>query len=327
MHLEHGVFTVSLDFELYWGMRDLCSIEEYKDNLDGTRTAVREMLQVFSSHGIHATWATVGFLFFTSLDELKGNIPKSLPTYSREKLSPYKYIEEAASLDPVYHFAPDLIELIAGYEGQEIGSHTFSHYYCLEAGQSLPQLEEDLALSIKTANSRGISITSLVFPRNQCNPDYLSVLNKLGIRCYRGNEPHPMYAVSAGASYGKLRRLVLLIDTCLNLSGHNTYRLEDCIRERPFNFPASRFLRPYSRKRAILDGLRVRRIKRSMDDAARNKRIFHLWWHPHNFGANTRENMGILCTIAEHYQQLSHKYGMKSLNMGELSCLAGEAGA
>ena len=75
MVLKSGAFTVSLDFELYWGVRDKRNIEEYKNNLIGTRKAIPEILRIFKDNGIHATWAVVGFLFFHNTDELKKNFP------------------------------------------------------------------------------------------------------------------------------------------------------------------------------------------------------------------------------------------------------------
>jgi peptidoglycan/xylan/chitin deacetylase (PgdA/CDA1 family) len=323
MNLKHGVFTVSLDFELYWGVRDIWSIEQYKYNLQGVRKAVPEMLRMFSDNNIHATWTTVGFLFFKDSDDLNKNIPKLLPKYNREQLSPYKYIKETSNLETVYHFAPELIELILEYDGQEIGTHTFSHYYCLEEGQSLAEFEEDIFSAIEIAKRKGVSIRSLAFPKNQCNSEYLSTLHKLGVQCYRGNESSWMYRVSDDEGQNKLQKAFRLIDAYLNLSGHNTYDLKDCIQEKPFNFPASRFLRPYSDKLAVLDRLRLRRIKNAMVDAAINNRIFHLWWHPHNFGINTSKNIDFLAKIVEHYNILKKNHGMVSLNMGELCLLAG----
>lgn len=318
MNLKHGVFTVSLDFELFWGVRDKRSIEQYKNNLLGVRKLMPEMLRIFSDNDIHATWATVGFLFFKDTNELNKNIPKLLPEYSREELSPYKYIQEISNLDAAYHFAPDLIELILKHEGQEIGTHTFSHYYCLEKGQSLAQFEEDIISAIEIAKRKNISTKSLVFPRHQWDKEYLSVLTKLGMQCYRGNESSWIYKASDDAGQNMFRRAIRLLDAYFNLSGYNTYDLKDCIKEKPFNFPASRFLRPYSNKLAFLDRLRLRRIKNAMDDAAINNRIFHLWWHPHNFGANTNENNGFLAEILKHYTILNERHGMKSLNMGEI---------
>jgi peptidoglycan/xylan/chitin deacetylase (PgdA/CDA1 family) len=323
MNNKHGIFTMSLDFELYWGVRDKRSIEQYKYNLQGVRKAIPEILRVFSDNDIHATWATVGFLFFKDSDDLNKSTPKLLPKYNREALSPYKYIKETPNLETGYHFAPELIELILEHGGQEIGTHTFSHYYCQEEGQFLTEFEEDLFSAIKIAKRKGVSIKSLVFPRNQWNSEYLSVLNKLSVQCYRGNESSWLYEASDDVGQNKFRRAFRLIDAYLNLSGQNTFELKNCIQEKPFNFRASRFLRPYSAKLAVLDGLRLRRINNAMDDAAINNRIFHLWWHPHNFGINTNKNVDFLVKIVEHFNLLKKNYVMESLNMGELCLLAG----
>lgn len=321
MNLTHGIFTISLDFELYWGLRDKWSIERCKDNLRGVRNAVHKILHAFEESHIHATWAAVGFLFFYDRNDLMSNIPKLLPKYQKEELSPYKYIKEAHELEAEYHFAPDLIELIRQHSGQEIGTHTFSHYYCREEGQSQPQFEEDLFRAIKIAKTKGVSIKSLVFPRNQWRAEYLPTLVKLGIRCFRGNEANWMYVASDGKGQNQFKRAFRLIDAYLNLSGHHTYDLANCIQKNPFNFPSSRFLRSYSSILAIFDRLRLRRITRAMDEAAIHKRIFHLWWHPENFGINTDENIGFLKKIMLHYDFLKKNHGMVSLNMGELCSL------
>jgi len=321
MNLKNGAFTVSLDFELYWGLLDKCSIEQYKDNLLGVKKAVHEILYVFKENKIHATWATVGFLFFSDQEELKNYLPRYMPHVLNRNSLPYQYIE-SEKLDNEYHFAPELIELIHNHDGQEIGTHTFSHYYCLEEGQSKADFTEDISAAITTATSSGISTKSLIFPRNQTNPQYLAVLEELGIQCYRGNGSSWMYRPgSTNTTLIKCQKLARLLDTYLNISGHNTYDLRACATQRPFNFSSSRFLRPFSKKLSLLDGLRLKRITKAMDDAAINNRIFHLWWHPHNFGVNTRHNIKFLKKILDHYTSLNQSHGMKSFNMGELSSL------
>lgn len=320
MNLKHGVFLISLDFELYWGLRDKRSIDQYEYNLHGVRKVVPKLLKIFSENDIHATWATVGFLFFKNSDDLKENIPDLLPTYNRKELSPYTYISENSNLETKYHFAK---ELIMSHDGQEIGTHTFSHYYCLEEGQSLLQFKEDIFSAIQAGKNMGVHIKGLVFPRNQWNPEYLDSLAKLGVQCFRGNESNWIYKASDDENQNIFRRTLRLVDSYINLSGHKTYYLKDCIQYEPFNFPASQFLRPYSKKLAILDKLKLKRIKSSMEDAAINNRIFHLWWHPHNFGINTDKNMDFLKEIAAHYCLLRKKHGLMSLNMGELCQLSG----
>lgn len=322
MRLDQGVFTISLDFELYWGLRDKKSIEQYQLNLLGVRKAVPEMLRVFNENNIHCTWATVGFLFFNDVDELKKHTPALLPTYAHENYSPYEYIKRHTTLDSNYHFAPELIDSILAHNGQEVGTHTFSHYYCLEDGQTLAQFEADLLSAINVAKSKGIVIQSLVFPRNQWNAEYLSLLTKLNIQCFRGNETNWMYDASENSGQNNFRRALRLLDAYINLSGHNVSDLNVCIQEKPYNFPSSRFLRPYSPEIAFMDPLKLKRIKDSMTHAAINKQIFHLWWHPHNFGINLKENILFLLKIINHFKTLKEKYGMASLNMGEICSLS-----
>ena len=63
MKIDHGIFTASLDFELYWGIRDVTSIQDYEENLKGVPKAIEIMLELFEEYEVHATWATLGFLF------------------------------------------------------------------------------------------------------------------------------------------------------------------------------------------------------------------------------------------------------------------------
>jgi peptidoglycan/xylan/chitin deacetylase (PgdA/CDA1 family) len=317
-----GTFVISLDFELYWGVHGSVPLTRYRQNLEGEHLAVPEILKVFSENQIHATWATVGFLYCTHVEDLKLHFPERKPEYRNAKLSPYPYIESAKRLEPIHHFAPGLIEQIRRTAGQEIGTHTCCHYYCLEEGQTVDDFEADLIAALAIARGQGDVIRSLVFPRNQSNPKYLHVVAKYGIRCVRGNESHWIYEASDAQSQNPLRRAIRLLDAYANLTGHNTHRIPRAESGLPYDFPASRFLRPYSPHLAWADRLRLRRITRAMTHAAQHGQIFHLWWHPHNFGIHTKRNLAFLAQILAHYRILSAKYGMTSLNMGELCDLA-----
>jgi hypothetical protein len=61
----------------------------------------------------------------------------------------------------------------------------------------------------------------------------------------------------------------------------------------------------------------MHRIKRAMRDAAQRGRDFHLWWHPHNFGNHTSQNLAILDDVLHEYRLLRERYGWPSRNMGE----------
>jgi hypothetical protein len=56
-----------------------------------------------------------------------------------------------------------------------------------------------------------------------------------------------------------------------------------------------------------------------MTFAAQNQLLFHLWWHPHNFGANTDLNVAFLRGILEHYASLRRQFQFQSLTMAEVA--------
>jgi len=308
-----------MDFELYWGVRDKRNLDDYGTNLAGVTHAIPQILDLFEQYRVHATWATVGLLFCRDRAEALAASPAERPQYTNAALCPYRYLEQTTQLAPEYHFAPALIERIAVTPGQEVATHTFSHYYCREAGQTPAAFRADLDAARNLAQQRGLTTRSLVFPRNQWNPDYLTVLADNGIDAYRGNERGWLYAATNNDGQSRARRLGRLLDTYLNLSGHHTYALASCGSSRPFNFPASRFLRPYDPRLAWLDGLRLRRIRRAMRHAAQRHEVFHLWWHPHNFGVHTAENLRVLKRVLDEFSRLRDEYGMRSLSMAELA--------
>jgi Polysaccharide deacetylase len=315
---EQSIFTVSLDFELHWGVRDKTDLESYRANLLGARNVIPHLLELFATTGVHATWATVGFLFFDDKDELLRHLPLLRPGYHDRNLSPYDHVLRIGPnerKDP-FHYARSLIRRILQFPGQEIGSHTFSHYYCLEEGQTVDEFRADLCAARGAAQQLGIDLRSLVFPRNQWRPDYLTTCAEAGIRVVRGPRQSWMYHPKGGAD-NAVKRAFRLADTYVSLSGHNTSRPLGC-EAGVVNVSSSRFLRPFSPTLAKLTPLLLRRIRASMRHAAKNGLIYHLWWHPHNFGIHQEQNLDILRSILHYFGRLAQEYGMVSRSMGEL---------
>jgi len=310
-----GTFTISLDFELFWGIRDKRSIEDYKANLDGVWIAIPKILYLFNKYNIHASWATVGFLFFDSFNELCKNFPNSLPKYKNENLSPYEYIVgDKENDEKIYHFAKDLIKLIAESSGQEVTSHTFSHFYTEEENYAKDSFKDDTKAFMQICNNN-IDVKSIVFPKNQMNQESLKIIKKEGISIYRGNPKHWAYK-NGDIDKDFKTKAFRFIDTFFNLSGYKTSVPKKT--NGLYNVRSSMFLRPYSQKFKILESLKLRRIKKAMLYAAKNNENFHLWWHPHNFGVNIEENMQNLEEILKYYKYLEERYNMKSKNMKEL---------
>jgi peptidoglycan/xylan/chitin deacetylase (PgdA/CDA1 family) len=302
--------VISLDFELNWGVRDSRAGGGYRANLLGVRQAVPALLDLFERYEIHATWATVGLLFCRSRDEMVEAAPAIRPQYLDARLSPYAHMGEIGageSADP-FHYGASLIERIRGRPFQEIASHTFSHYYCQAPGQNVAAFEADLRASIAIAAKNGIATRSLVFPRNQVNPAYLASCARMGIMAYRGNP-------------ASVKRAVRFADSYVGLSGHNGHEIR--AGSLPVDVPGSRFLRPYSKQLAALEALRLRRICGELTAAAEAGRVYHLWWHPHNFGLNLGENLAFFEGVLRRFDELRNERGMVSLNMAECAEVAG----
>ncbi len=310
-----GKFVISLDFEKYWGVRDHKSISDYQENLDNVDLIVKRTLELFDMKKIHATWAIVGFMLFENKIQLIEMLDEIKQLYFDISLNPYKYIE-FNELIPKYHFSIQQIRQILCTPFQEIASHTFSHYYCLEEGQNIVDFKFDCDRFQEISKEFGINVKTIIFPRNQINTNYLDVLVENSIYAYRGTEEHPIYEASSKQKNTMLKRILRFLDRYINLTGHHTYKIDKSLKV--INVKSSRFLAPYNKKLALLDMLRLNRIKKSMTYAAKNNQVFHLWWHPHNFGKNIEENFRFLNGIISHYQYLNSHYGFESKNINEI---------
>lgn len=320
--MKKGYFVISLDYELMWGVRDSQTKESYGKNILGVKSAINEMLECFKCYNVNATFAIVGFLFHEAKDEIVRNIPNLVPGYKNKKLSPYPSILTEIGnneQDDPYFFGSSCIANIRQYPNHEIATHTYCHYYCMEEGQNKEQFEQDLNKAIEIAHNKEITFKSIVFPGNQTNIEYLDICKKYGIESYRGNEKGVIYSSKSYKKETVLLRILRLIDSYFNLTGYHCYDTNEIKKSYPFNIPSSRFLRPYSSKLFLLEKLKLMRIKNAMTYAAKNNLVYHLWWHPHNFGINLDHNIAMLNKILIHYQYLNVKYNFLSITMSELS--------
>jgi len=317
--IKHGTLVISLDFELYWGVRDKRTLEKYGHAIERVHQIIPQLLELFDKYKIKATFSTVGLLYFDSYESIVPFIPEEIPSYDDANLSPYIYLKknkDVINSQAQYHFAPKLIELISDKSQHEISTHTFSHYYCLEAGQNVEQFAQDLEQAVKIAQKNGHTLKSIVFPRNQYSKAYLDSCKEKNILCYRGNEESGLYKKTKFPLLNYIKRIIRFSDTYFNLTGHHCYsQIRD--ENGMYNVKGSLFFRPFSKKLFFLEGLKVYRIKQMMKYAAKNNQVFHLWWHPHNFGSHPEKNFKNLEKILIHFNQLQTKYGMESRTMSD----------
>jgi peptidoglycan/xylan/chitin deacetylase (PgdA/CDA1 family) len=316
--------VVSVDFELRWGVRDHCpSGSPYERNLLGAREVVPRTLELFEEFDVGATWATVGFLFARSRSEFDAFRPQLLPTYNNTALNPYlQPLGPDEEADPL-HYAGSLVELIRSTRRQELATHTYSHYFCNEPGQTAEQFDADLRAAQAIAAVSGARLRSIVFPRNQHNPEYDRILIANGITAFRGNPDNWMWRFGDARDSGAMfKRLGRLADAYQGLGGDGSIDWSEVLKPGGLaDVRASFLVRPYTPRTPHLEWLRLRRLSSAIESTARRGRIVHLWWHPHNFGAHPRENLGFLRELLQEFARCRGLYGMQSLTMSEVADL------
>jgi peptidoglycan/xylan/chitin deacetylase (PgdA/CDA1 family) len=300
--------VISLDFELRWGMYDRLGLDRdaYRTNLLRTREeVVPALLRLLGERRIRATWATVGAIACQDWDEYFARAPKS-PAYHDRTL----HIDDRfAALDPQgqLHFAPQLVRDVQATPGQDLGTHTFSHILMREPGVVAEDVRADLEAAARLWRDRfGAGPVSLVFPRNQVA--FLSVAEACGIRIWRGAEPGWYYEANE-ANTNRLRpRFRRLLDAVNPLVRHATPAQRNMTR-------ASVFLR--ATLPAPLWALHYARIRNELA-ALRAPNTFHIWWHPHNLGAETPKRLARVEQVLDLIGEQTANGDVTSKNMRDL---------
>ena len=306
----NGLFFLSLDFEGMWGAIGGLSdsgVTAFKDRVRQNDTIVPSLLKLFSKYDIHATWAVVGAMMCKDGDEVFSLMDRDV-RYDNWNIS---FKELAGSIkEPELYFFEELVQTVSNTPNQEIATHTFSHYYANEPGTNDELLEQEIKLAQKKSQEVcGKEVVTLIMPRNQIEGVNQELLGKYGVQALRGRADYNNYG------HGKIRKVINFLDCYLPLVPR-TYKRPDN-KERPINLKASVFFRTYFKRLAILEPLKIARIKFEMTKAARRGECFHLWFHPHNMGTNLHVNLKALEKIFIHYQRLNKQYGFESITMSE----------
>lgn len=319
-----GTLVISLDFELMWGIIDVLTKDGYgQTHVKQVPEVVTRMISLFEKYDVHATFATVGMIMYPNAKTLLADVPQVHPSYRQPVMSPYEndYIPHITPEEECLFFQPEVVKEICKHRGMEIGTHTYCHYYCWSEGQTVEQFDADIKKAVEVAGRNGIELNSIVFPRNQVSDEHLRICAQNGIISYRGNalkyfdEPKNKFEAIKN-------RICRLLDAYMNVGGMTSIPYDKLERrEGMLNVCASRMLRPYSPKLSFLEGLRLRRIKNEMIYAAKKGEMYHLWWHPHNFGASMEDNLRFLEKVLRIYTDCNKQYDMQSKTMFEFTKL------
>ncbi|HTB80550.1 MAG TPA: hypothetical protein VK717_06655 [Opitutaceae bacterium] len=280
--------VISIDFEMRWGVHDLyrSDFNAYRKNLENCRPVVLATLAMLAARKLRATWATVGALGLNGWDEYFAFAPPA-PAYRDPRLLVRK---EYAELDPTgsLHFAPDLIERILVTEGQELGSHSFSHLYFREPGVLPQDFIDDMAAVEKLWRDRyGVVPVSLVFPRNQSA--FEDRLDDTSIKIWRGSEPAWFYDCTSQNKNTLLPRTLRLVDSVLPIVQRASYPEKKMVR-------AGIFIR-FGLPEAFW-WLQLCKLRHELNRLSAGQ-ILHLWWHPHNLGFDLDKGLSRLAQLLD----------------------------
>ncbi len=312
-NLPRGVFTLSLDFELAWGSRDLV---DDVTQLEAMSVLTRErvfqpLLDLFSRTGVVGTWATVGHLFLDRARRTGGALHPGHPT-PRHAWRPdwLADVPEGDERSAPAWVGRSLVERLRD-AGQEVGSHAFTHVIFGDPGCSRAVADAELARCVAEAESLGIQLRSFVFPRNV--PGHLDLLKKHGFTSWRSHERAWWRRDGLPAP---LMRAGHLLDAVSGRRAPPGFPEKDA--HGLWQLPASAVFLPVDGARRFLPmRQRIRRAVAGMDAASRQRGICHLYIHPINFATDPDRMLRGLTTVLEEAARRRDRGALDIWSMGE----------
>jgi peptidoglycan/xylan/chitin deacetylase (PgdA/CDA1 family) len=303
--LPRGIFTLSLDFELIWGTLDVFGPRRFAHSCRIERAIVMDrLLSLFEEFRIPATWCVVGHLFLERCRRVGGRVHPEIarPSHSWVTGDWFQHDPCGDETEQPLFYGRRVLEKIASCRvPQEIGSHSFSHVIFGDPGCSRETAASELRACLRAGEEMGLALRSFAFPRNRVG--HLDLLREFGFECYRG--PGPRWYEN-GEPSRPLGRLAHLLDVWLATTPPPV--LPTMTAGGLWNLPGSMIYFPmHGIRRTIPVARRVRRARRGLDAAARERRVFHLWFHPTNLADQSEQMLEGLRQILQHAATLGDR--------------------
>jgi peptidoglycan/xylan/chitin deacetylase (PgdA/CDA1 family) len=285
INFDRGVFTISIDFELIWGTRDLFGPEGFRKACEAERSVVIDrLLDLFVEFNIPATWCVLGHLLLERCSVEGGQKHPDIirPDHSWHRGDWFEDDPSGSEDSAPMFYARSLVDKIRACPvPQEIGCHSFSHVIFGDSGCSRETAESELAACVRAARELGIEMRSFAFPRNDVG--HLDVLKEYGFVNYRG--PEPQWYERKNWTHTQ-KRLSHLWDVLT--AAAPPVVLPERTADGLWNIPGSMIYFPmHGLRRFIPVSRRVKRAIKGLNAAVDQKRVFHLWFHPTNLADET----------------------------------------
>lgn len=304
---KQAKFILSLDCELLWGSHYIGGEKRFKYLNNGVLHLYRELIKLMDTYRVKGTFAFVGALtltqqeFLSEVEKLKVNI-----TY--EKWLSYLHLLSVNSERIDLWYNKKILEyLLLSNQKHELASHSFTHLsFDKIDNKNVAQTEFELSY-LTLAKHCNKKIRTFIFPEN-----------KIFYRKEFKISPYEIYRGLDKVWYRgfPLQRLLHFLDQTLPLAP-NVVNLEKD-EEGNFYVSGSLMLLAYDGVRKIIpDWIRYMKIKRGVDRAIKEGKIFHLWFHPWNLGSSPRM-LRVLERVFKYVEQCSNNGTLSVVTMGEL---------
>ena len=309
--------VISLDQEFIWGHFDQMSPETFLASHPDPRGTVRALIELFDDLDIPATWAIVGHLFLASCS--RGTDGRPHPELPRPRY--HWYPRDWLGVDPCtdrmrdpLFYGDDVLDEIQGARARhEIGCHSFSHGVYGDPGCSDAAAAADLRACVDLAAKRGITLRSFVFPRN--SEGHHALLKEHGFTAFRGEDV---------AWWRDLPKQGKRVGHLIDQAGARPPRVSEPTEKLPglWNLPGSMLLlHRQGIRRWIPYAARRRRLLSGLARAVRERRLFHLWFHPHNL---CLDRSGLLAVLRDGLREAARLRDRGELDIRTMGDLAGE---
>lgn len=306
-YFTKGIFTLSLDTELGWGMIDkplaLINNKEYFYNARGAIDGIIELLEKYE---IAATWAIVGSLLMDKPDfreEFINNIIIDMNNRVKEQ-----YID-LLSREEIW-CGKDIIQKIKSCSiPQEIGSHSHTHIIFGDKTVTSEMASKEFIESWKVLNQQNVELISFVFPRNSIN--YLGELKNSGFKVYRGVQLSWYLNMPE-----RFRKIFHIFDQLLFITPSVSSPI---YHDGLTNIPASMLYLPMNGFRKFIPlKSRIKKAEKGIKKAVDRKQIFHLWFHPFNIATNQKKLLYGLEYIFNIVNEERSRGNIEVMTMGEV---------
>ncbi len=308
--MKKGVFTISIDFEFALGYPETVLSGIQKENIKKEIAVTHRLVSLFEKYEMPVTWAIVSHLLEKKCkkknDLYHPEFPR--PIYTNEKKD--WFFTHPDTVDYTWYDTHNLIPLIQNSSPMhEIGSHSYSHIIYGAKNINEKAVSFDIKKASEIHNIYKLPFNSFIFPRNM--EGYHDELYKNGLSFFRSNQK-TWYENFPEV----IKRLFHFFSYFIPLKKTGIPFLHS---SGLIGVPGNMLLIGRNGMRALIPpALLVIRAKRSLYAAAKNKEIFHFWFHPSNFVFKENTQFMILEEILKYANFLKKRGDITMMTMNQV---------